>query len=117
MPDVYVRKLIAEKIMTEAAVKEILDAHTRYLAAEYAAVDTTFKPEAAYFERQWSDLGLASSEVTTWDTGLDWDILQHVAEHSIRVPDDFVSVSIQFVYACIYSRVIFSPCVRPSIRI
>lgn len=85
--------MIAEQILTEAEVKDILDKHTEFLSAEFAAVDTTFEPEAAFFKGQWSEMGRPSSdEVTTWDTGLDWAILEHVAEHSVQVPEGFVSV-------------------------
>lgn len=51
-----------------------------------------FQPAAAYYKRQWAGFGQASASVTTWDTGLPYDLLRHVGEQSVRVPEDFVSV-------------------------
>lgn len=69
----------------------IASTRTQWLNAELSAVDSEFRPAAAYYERQWSAMRQASADVTTWDTGVDYAVLRHVGEHSVRVPDGFVS--------------------------
>lgn len=90
VPNLYASRLIGEQILSQDEVNAIATEHLNHLNKELAAVDH-FKPAAAYYERQWAGLGQASPSVTTWDTGLSYDVLRHVGEQSVRVPDNFVS--------------------------
>lgn len=91
MPNLYVKRLIDERIVSAEEVTAIANDHIGHLNKELAEVDR-FQPAAAYYERQWAGLGQAGAQVTTWDTGLPYDLLRHVGEQSVRVPEGFVSI-------------------------
>jgi len=46
--------------------------------------------QADHLEKQWSGMTQASSTVTTWDTGVDEQLLRFVSAKSVDVPADFV---------------------------
>lgn len=63
--------------------------HVTFLNSELAATDS-YQPEAYYFKKQWSHIQQASSDVTTWDTGVDYNLLRFIGEKSVSYPQDFV---------------------------
>lgn len=64
-----------------------------FLNSELAATDS-YKPEAYYFKKQWSHIQQASSDVTTWDTGVDYSLLRYIGERSVTTPKDFVIIAV-----------------------
>lgn len=51
-----------------------------------------YKPELSYFQRQWQHITTASDNVTYWDTGLDYGLLNYIGQQSVQYPDGFVSL-------------------------
>lgn len=93
VPDLYAEKLIAENIVTEEFVQQVVDRHHRYLNDELTSM-ATYQPESNAFRKQWQGIEPASSSsITTWDTGMDYHILHHVGKQSVAYPDNFVSTS------------------------
>lgn len=93
VPNLYVKKLIEDNIVTEEYVKNVSDSHFRYLNDELANLKL-YQPDAYYFKKKWSTVEPASSSITTWDTGLDYNILCHVGTQSVSYPKDFVRLDL-----------------------
>lgn len=89
IPDTYADKLIAEGTATLEQVRKIESDHTKYLSDEFDNVDS-YKPDAHYFQKQWTGIRQASNSITYWDTGLDYNILKYIGEKSVQIPTDFV---------------------------
>ncbi|XP_073952200.1 probable 2-oxoadipate dehydrogenase complex component E1 homolog [Choristoneura fumiferana] len=88
IPDVYAEKLVSEGVISEEEVKNISEAYTQHLQAQYAAVNS-YKPEAEYYQKQWAHMGGAPHAVETWDTGVDAGLLKLVGRASVITPSDF----------------------------
>lgn len=65
--------------------------HKEFLSKELENVDT-YKPDTNYFREQWSGIQQATNCVTTWDTGLDYNLLRFIGEKSVNLPDHFVRI-------------------------
>lgn len=88
IPDVYAEKLVAEGVINEEEVKDILSNYTNYLQKQYEAVPA-YKPEVTYYQEQWSGIQAAPNAVETWDTGVDTGLLKVVGQASVSLPDNF----------------------------
>ncbi|XP_055381186.1 probable 2-oxoglutarate dehydrogenase E1 component DHKTD1 homolog, mitochondrial [Condylostylus longicornis] len=89
VPDMYAEKLVNENILENNQPNEIRNEFMDYLSKE---LDNTssYKPEPCYYEKQWKRIQQASPhELTYWDTGLDYSLLQHIGNTSVSFPDDF----------------------------
>lgn len=89
IPDKYAQKLITEGTTTFEQVNKIEADHKQHLTEEFANVDS-YKPDAHYFQKQWTGIQQASNSITYWDTGLDYNILKYIGEKSVQIPKDFV---------------------------
>lgn len=69
----------------------VVKAYFDFLNSELTATDS-YRPEAYYFKKQWSHIQQASSNVTTWDTGVDYGLLRYIGERSVSIPKDFVII-------------------------
>lgn len=49
------------------------------------------RSQPTYFQRQWTSLEQAGAAVTAWDTGVDVQLLRHIANKSVAYPEGFVS--------------------------
>lgn len=87
----YAERLVSEKVVGEVDVKRIVENHLRHLSDELEA-SKVFQPEAYYYKKQWSGIEQASASITTWDTGMDYDILHHIGVRSVSYPSTFVSL-------------------------
>ncbi|KAF6211206.1 hypothetical protein GE061_014321 [Apolygus lucorum] len=87
IPDSYVSQLVSSGVMTEKEVEDIKN--------EYHALLTTALDHASSFtppdpRRQlWVGYNPAPSAITTWDTGVDKNLLKIVGLSSVRVPNEF----------------------------
>lgn len=93
MPNLYAKKLVDENIVTAEDVKKVSDSHFRYLNDELTNLKS-YQPEAYYFKKKWSCVEPASSSITTWDTGMDYNILCHVGAQSVHYPENFVRLDL-----------------------
>lgn len=50
-----------------------------------------YKPEPSYFQKQWQHITTASDNITYWDTGLDYGLLNYIGQQSVKYPEGFVS--------------------------
>nr|CAD7402421.1 unnamed protein product [Timema poppensis] len=90
VPDIYAAELVKLGVLTNDDVANIVETHNGWLNEELKKVDTS-KPEGSYFTRQWSGLKQAPAAVTTWDTGVEQQLLRYVAARSVAYPHNFVS--------------------------
>lgn len=89
IPDLYSEKILSENVTTKEHLDGIVKNHFDFLNSELAATDS-YEPVAYYFQKQWSGIQQASSNITTWDTGIDYNLLRYIGEKSVYFPDDFV---------------------------
>lgn len=88
--------MVDEGIMTKDEVDEIVKQQFEFYNSELQAVDK-YEPEKSYFKKQWEGFTQASSDITTWDTGVDWELLSYIGRNSVYHPPDFVSLN-SFIY-------------------
>lgn len=92
IPDRYAGRLIEAGVFDQQDVDAISNSHRNYLTAELAACEQ-YEPERSYFGGQWAGLQQPGDEVTVWNTGVDYRLLSHIGQESVRLPEGFVSVS------------------------
>uniref|UniRef100_A0A1L8E1X1 Putative 2-oxoglutarate dehydrogenase e1 subunit n=1 Tax=Nyssomyia neivai TaxID=330878 RepID=A0A1L8E1X1_9DIPT len=88
VPDKYTNYLISENEMTLDEVNKIAKGHANYLTSELNQLGT-YEPDMWYFKKQWSGMQQAGSEITTWDTGLDYSLLGYIGVKSVEYPENF----------------------------
>lgn len=86
----YAQKLITENIITQEEIESVAYRFTEYLNEELIKADT-YEPEKHYYKQQWAGIEQASNAITSWDTGIDYDLLRYIGEKSVYTPDSFVS--------------------------
>ena len=89
IPDRYLEKLSESNILTKGEGKSIVEKHTSWLAKALSEIDN-FVPQPTYFTGWWSRLKQAESAVTTWNTGVDLNLLQFIANKSVHFKDSLV---------------------------
>ncbi|CAH1993411.1 unnamed protein product [Acanthoscelides obtectus] len=88
VPQMYADKLINEGIVSEDICKNTVESHRAWLNDELKAAET-YKPEDLHFKNNWDGYSQAEDAVTTWDTGVDTDLLTFVGSKSVQYPNDF----------------------------
>ncbi|XP_001650884.2 probable 2-oxoglutarate dehydrogenase E1 component DHKTD1 homolog, mitochondrial [Aedes aegypti] len=88
VPDLYAKKLLESGDLTQSDIDTVVKSHHEFLNSELQSVNS-YQPEKSYFERQWSGIQQAGNEITTWDTGVDYSLLNLIAQTSVRCPEDF----------------------------
>lgn len=91
VPDVYAEKMVNEGILTKEDVEKITKDQFEYFNKEFMSAES-YVPEKSYFDKQWQGFVQASKDLTIWDTGVDWNILNYVGKSSVYHPKDFVSI-------------------------
>nr|CAD7590622.1 unnamed protein product [Timema genevievae] len=81
VPDMYAAELVKLGVLTNDDVTNIVETHNGWLSEELKKVDAS-KPE-------WSGLKQAPAAVTTWDTGVEQQLLRYVAAKSVAYPHNF----------------------------
>lgn len=72
----------------------VIDKHTEWLAKSLKQVDD-YVPQPTYFTHRWTGMQQAQAALTTWNTGVDLDLLKFVASKSINFKDDLVSLAME----------------------
>uniref|UniRef100_A0A182JSU8 Transketolase-like pyrimidine-binding domain-containing protein n=1 Tax=Anopheles christyi TaxID=43041 RepID=A0A182JSU8_9DIPT len=88
IPDLYAQKLIEAGVFDRQDVDAISKSHQNYLTAELQAHEQ-YEPERSYFGKQWAGLQQPGDEVTVWNTGVDYRLLSHIGQESVKLPDGF----------------------------
>lgn len=81
--------MIEAGIMTKEEVDDIVKKQFEYYNSELLAVEQ-YQPEKSYFNKQWDGLVQAPSDLTTWDTGVEWHLLSYIGRNSVYHPPGFV---------------------------
>lgn len=92
VPDLYSKQLIDLNIMTAEEQNNVAETFMNYLNTELENLDK-YQPDESYFQRQWEGIKSATNEITTWDTGLEYSLLNFIGRSSVYYPKDFVCVS------------------------
>ncbi|XP_060528798.1 probable 2-oxoglutarate dehydrogenase E1 component DHKTD1 homolog, mitochondrial [Cylas formicarius] len=88
VPDSYAAKIIEEGVLSEQQCQEIYEERFEWLNEELQAIED-YQPEDVYFQHQWAGISQPENAITTWDTGVDTELLAFVGEKSVAVPEDF----------------------------
>ncbi|KAI8130304.1 putative 2-oxoglutarate dehydrogenase E1 component DHKTD1 [Lucilia cuprina] len=88
VPDLYAEKLNEQSILSAEEAKKIHNDYMDYLSEELLLAPK-YKPEPSYFQRQWKHLTTASDNITYWDTGLDYGLLNYIGQQSVKYPEGF----------------------------
>lgn len=92
MPDLYTEKLVRDGVLTTVQAEAMRTDYWNYLDAELK-LSESYKPEANYFKKQWTGLTSATDQLTVWDTGLDYQLLNYIGHQSVQLPEDFVRLA------------------------
>ncbi|XP_019627441.1 PREDICTED: probable 2-oxoglutarate dehydrogenase E1 component DHKTD1, mitochondrial [Branchiostoma belcheri] len=87
VPDVYAEQLVNDGLLTKEDVAKINADCMAKLGDHFSRLDS-FPPQARHLQKQWTGLVQASSQITTWDTGVDANLLKYVGAKSVEVPSD-----------------------------
>lgn len=83
-------QLVANQFLGADKTKKISEDYHNYLNDQFKRRET-HTPENPNLEGVWSTCSYPSSDlVSTWDTGVPMDVLQHVGRQSVSIPDNFV---------------------------
>ncbi|KAF0308466.1 putative 2-oxoglutarate dehydrogenase E1 component DHKTD1, mitochondrial [Amphibalanus amphitrite] len=89
VPDRFVDALLEDDLLTMKDVERIQDQRYSWLNQQLAQVDSHV-PKANHLEGGWRGMQQAPSAVTTWDTGVDPQLLKYIGGRSVEWPSNFV---------------------------
>lgn len=89
VPDAYAAKLFTEGVLSEDERKSIHEEHINSLTKELNNTDS-YQPEPYYFQKKWASFKQPAKEISIWDTGIDYGLLQYVGKKSVHTPENFV---------------------------
>lgn len=110
--------MIEEGILTQNEVEDITKKQFDYYNEELQSVDK-YQPEKSYFNKQWAGFSQAPSDLTVWDTGVEWDLLSYIGRKSVYHPENFVRSFFVNLFCRIFSQLfLFSipQAVHPHIK-
>ncbi|CAB0013970.1 unnamed protein product [Nesidiocoris tenuis] len=87
IPDSYASHLVKTGLMSEIEVEEIKKQHHALLSSALDGVDEYIPPPPE--RKLWAGYSAAPSAITTWDTGVDSELLKLVGAASVRAPNGF----------------------------
>ena len=90
VPDLYAEKLNEENVLSVEEAKKMQSDYMDYLNEEHKLA-AKYQPEPSYFQKQWQHITTASDNITYWDTGLDYGLLNYIGQQSVKYPEGFVS--------------------------
>ncbi|CAH0552068.1 unnamed protein product [Brassicogethes aeneus] len=88
VPDMYFNKLKEEGILKEEERNKIVDENWNWLEQHLKASDN-YEPEDLAYKKQWEGITQAEESITTWDTGIDFDLMTFIGEKSVKTPEIF----------------------------
>lgn len=103
VPDQYQEQLETLNVIKKEECETIKTKHTSWLNDALKQTDN-FVPQPTYFTHRWSGFSQAKSTLTSWDTGVDLDLLRFIIRKSVTLKDDVVifrtyELSIDFTVA------------------
>ena len=87
--EIYSKKLIREKVITEEQAKAVVDKMNAELDAAFEASKSYKVNKADWFDGVWSGLSVAHGDERRGETGVSIDRLREVGEGLTRVPENF----------------------------
>lgn len=100
-----------ENSIVSSDVDKIAENYTRHLVEQFDE-SSSYEPEAYYFKKQWQNIKRASTSITTWNTGIDYNILHYVGTQSVSYPKNFVSLFIRLAILFAHFEFIYDQCFR-----
>ncbi|XP_003737902.1 probable 2-oxoglutarate dehydrogenase E1 component DHKTD1, mitochondrial [Galendromus occidentalis] len=89
VPDLYASRLVAEGVVTEAEVENLLESHSRILNDGFKRLEIT-QAQSQCFNGRWKSMGTAPRDaLLTVDTGFPKDVLQYIGLKSVETPESF----------------------------
>ncbi|XP_066599408.1 probable 2-oxoadipate dehydrogenase complex component E1 homolog isoform X2 [Prorops nasuta] len=89
VPDSYLLALAEEKILSLEEGKKIVDDYWSSLNTALKKTDE-YVPSPSYFTNKWSTFKQADDSVTSWDTGVNTNLLKFVGNRSVYVKEGMV---------------------------
>ncbi|KAF9403025.1 hypothetical protein BGZ94_004739, partial [Podila epigama] len=89
VPKLYEEKLLAENVLSKAAIDELRQDYFEKLEDDFSEIDS-FKPEADHLKGKWKDMILPTETVSKINTGIDQEKMKEIAKASVATPGDFV---------------------------
>lgn len=83
IPDVYRQKLEKMEILKTEESEEIIRKYTNYLEEAFKKSDK-YVPQATYFSGRWAGFQQAKPTLTTWETGVDVNLIKFVVKKSVE---------------------------------
>ncbi|XP_012220785.1 2-oxoadipate dehydrogenase complex component E1 isoform X2 [Linepithema humile] len=104
IPDQYVEQLVGANVFTREDVNNIINSHTAWLneTLKESMMDVP-QQTAMHFAGRWNGMKQAESNITSWDTGVEFNLLDFVGKKSVQVPSNF-DIHPQLVKSHIQSR-------------
>ncbi|XP_038073226.1 probable 2-oxoglutarate dehydrogenase E1 component DHKTD1, mitochondrial [Patiria miniata] len=88
VPDLYLKEVTeageVDKSEIDAALAKNQEEMSQCLKAA-----KTYEPQPTTLSKQWSGFVEAPAHITSWDTGVDVELLRFVAAKSVELPEDF----------------------------
>ncbi|KAG5879110.1 hypothetical protein JTB14_031658 [Gonioctena quinquepunctata] len=88
VPDLYAEKLLEEGIFKEDEIVKIVDQHQNLLNEHMKAAEN-HSPQDVVFKKQWEGYSQPAEAITTWDTGIDMDLMTFIGSKSVKYPTNF----------------------------
>lgn len=87
----YADRMVDKGLLSRDDIEAICKKQFEYFNNELLAAES-YTPERSYYDKQWQGFVQASKDLTTWDTGVSWDLLSYVGRASVYHPANFVIV-------------------------
>ncbi|GAB1600706.1 probable 2-oxoglutarate dehydrogenase E1 component DHKTD1, mitochondrial [Argonauta hians] len=87
IPDMYAQDVLNKELCTESELKTCVQEWNNVLVDNFSKTDT-YVPEQFHLLQQWTGIEQASDNITSWDTGVDINVLKFVGASSVIVPED-----------------------------
>ncbi|XP_033106615.1 probable 2-oxoglutarate dehydrogenase E1 component DHKTD1, mitochondrial [Anneissia japonica] len=88
VPDAYVDKLSEEGIIDKKDIAKEVSLYQDTLNNSLKEAET-YQPKQFHLQAHWKGFVDAPSHITTWDTGVDPELLRFIAAKSVEVPENF----------------------------
>ncbi|KAH0555015.1 probable 2-oxoglutarate dehydrogenase E1 component DHKTD1 homolog, mitochondrial [Cotesia glomerata] len=87
VPEQYRETLETLGVVENEECDKIIEKHTSWLNDAFKQTDN-FVPPVTYFTHRWAGFEQAKSTLTSWDTGVNSDLLKFIIRKSVTVDDD-----------------------------
>ncbi|KAF9896549.1 hypothetical protein BX616_007240, partial [Lobosporangium transversale] len=88
VPKLYEEKLLAENILTKAAIDDFRQSYFEKLEDDFSEIES-YKPQADHLEHKWKGMTLPTETVSKMDTGVDTEKMRGIGRASVVTPEGF----------------------------